>query len=46
MMANGFPSEGEYDETFAPVARSKTLRLLISIVCDKDLECDNVQHGC
>jgi hypothetical protein len=32
----------DYDETFAPVARLKTLRILLSIVCDQDLECDNM----
>ena len=32
----------DYDETFAPVARSKTLRLLLSIVCELNLECDNM----
>ena len=32
----------DYDETFAPVARLKTLRVLLSIVCDQDLECDNM----
>jgi hypothetical protein len=32
----------DYQETFAPVARLKSLRLLLSIVCDMDLECDNM----
>jgi hypothetical protein len=32
----------DYDETFAPVARLKSLRILLSIVCDQDLECDNM----
>ena len=32
----------DYQETFAPVARLKSLRLLLSIVCDHDLECDNM----
>ena len=32
----------DYDETFAPVARLKTLRMLMSIVCSKDLEMENM----
>ena len=32
----------DYDETFAPVARLKSLRMLLSIVCSQDLECDNM----
>jgi hypothetical protein len=32
----------DYNETFAPVARLKSLRLLLSIVCEQDLECDNM----
>jgi hypothetical protein len=32
----------DYDETFAPVARLKSLRILLSIVCHQDLECDNM----
>jgi hypothetical protein len=32
----------DYDETFAPVARLKTLRMMLSIVCDQDLECENM----
>jgi len=32
----------DYQETFAPVARLKSLRLLLSVVCEQDLECDNM----
>ena len=32
----------DYDETFAPVARLKTLRMMLSIVCDNNLECENM----
>ena len=32
----------DYTETYAPVARIKSLRLLMSIVCEYDLECDNM----
>jgi hypothetical protein len=32
----------DYDETFAPVARLKSLRMLMSIVCHKDLEMENM----
>ena len=32
----------DYDETFAPVARLKSLRMLMSIVCSKDLEMENM----
>ena len=32
----------DYDETFAPVARLKSLRMLMSIACHKDLEMENM----